>query len=142
MAYKFERLEVWQLALDYTDLIYEIAEKLPASELYNLRSQITRAATSVALNIAEGSTGQSDTEQARFFNIALRSLIETVACQHLINRRRYLSDPQPLRQAYVASEALFAKLQAFRAAIQPRTLRDDAETYTVTADEPSEKIPF
>ena len=62
--YKFEKLRVWQAALEYIDLIYEISEQLPRSEQYNLRSQIQRAATSVALNIAEGSTGQTNAEQA------------------------------------------------------------------------------
>lgn len=55
MPYKFEQLDVWKLALDYIDLIYQLAEKLPRSEQYNLKSQIVRAATSIALNIAEGS---------------------------------------------------------------------------------------
>jgi four helix bundle protein len=57
MPFKFEQLEVWSLALDYIDLMYEIAGCLPRSEEFNLKSQITRAATSVSLNIAEGSTG-------------------------------------------------------------------------------------
>jgi four helix bundle protein len=117
MSYKFERLEVWQLALEYIDLIYTIAEKLPRTEEYNLKSQIIRAATSIALNIAEGSTSQSDAEQARFLGMAVRSLIETVACQHLINRREYLKDPQPLRHAYQHSRKLFVRLQAFRNAL-------------------------
>ena len=60
MGYKFEQLEVWQLALEYTDLIYPIANKLPRSEETNLKRQIIRAATSIGLNIAEGSTSQSD----------------------------------------------------------------------------------
>ncbi len=66
MAYKFEQLEVWQLAMGYIDAVYSLAEKLPRSEEYNLKSQITRAATSIALNIAEGSQGQTDAEQARW----------------------------------------------------------------------------
>lgn len=57
MSFKFEQLEVWELTLEYIDTIYEIAEQLPRSEEYNLKSQIKRAVTSVALNIAEGSTG-------------------------------------------------------------------------------------
>ena len=93
MPFKFEKLEVWQLALDYVDAVYEVAERLPVSERYNLASQFTRAATSVALNIAEGSTGQTDAEQARFLGLAIRSLLETVACQHLISRRGYLREP-------------------------------------------------
>ena len=64
--YKFQSLRIYQLALDYIDEIYDLADRLPSQEKYNLSSQIIRAATSVALNIAEGSTGQSDKEQSRF----------------------------------------------------------------------------
>jgi four helix bundle protein len=87
MAFKFENLDVWKLSLEYSDLIYELADKLPDIEKYNLKSQIIRASTSISLNIAEGSTGQSDAEQNRFLGMAIRSLIETVACQRLITRR-------------------------------------------------------
>jgi four helix bundle protein len=118
VSYKFEKLEVWQLALEYSDLLYDIAEQLPRSEEYNLKQQLIRAGTSIGLNIAEGSTSQSDAEQARFLGIAIRSLIETVACQHLINRRNYLKDSERLRKAYRHSKKLFAKLQAFRASLR------------------------
>jgi four helix bundle protein len=113
MAYKFEQLEVWQLALEYVDLIYSLAEKLPASEAYNLKAQITRAATSIALNIAEGSTGQTDAEQSRFLGMAIRSLIETVACQHIIRRRSYLEDKTMLKRAYETSQFLAKNCSPF-----------------------------
>ena len=132
MAYKFERLEVWRMAVEYTDMIYALAEQLPRSEEYNLRSQIVRASTSIALNIAEGSTSQSDAEQARFLGLAIRSLVETVACQHIVSRRRYLEDPEPLRKAYRFSEKLFAKLQAFRTSLVPTgasTIREESDLY-------------
>jgi four helix bundle protein len=137
--YKFEKLEVWQLAVEYSDLIYANAEQLPRSEEYNLKRQIIRADTSIGLNIAEGSTSQSDAEQARFLRFAIRSLIETVACQHKIYRRQYLANPEPLRQAYQFSEKLFAKLQAFRAALTKKsdpTIREEPESYEPTGDVP------
>lgn len=132
MPFKFEKLEVWQLALDYIDLIYEIAEQLPRSEQYNLKSQITRAATSVVLNIAEGSTGQTDAEQARFLGLAIRSLLETVACQHIVNRREFLQNATHLRQAYRQAETLVAKLHTMRKAIAPERpwLREEQAEYT------------
>ena len=131
MTFKFEKLNVWQLSIEYIDLIYEIAEQLPRSEMYNLRSQITRAATSIALNIAEGSTGQTDAEQARFLGMAIRSLLETVACQHLISRRNYLPDATLIREAYRRAEILAAKLQAMRNAIAPQKgwVREEGVVY-------------
>ena len=96
MPFKFERLEVWQLALEHIDLIYRVADQLPRSEEHNLKSQMVRAATSVALNIAEGSTGQTDSEQARFLGMAMRSALETVACLHIIRRRGFVQDATSL----------------------------------------------
>ena len=129
MPYKFEKLEVWQLTLEYLNLMYGIAEKLPAFEEYNLKSQIVRASTGIALNIAEGSTSQTDPERARFLGFTIRSLIETVACNHLIKQRGYLEDPARLREAYQFSEKLFTKLQAFRKNLQsdegPKTADGD-----------------
>ena len=137
MPFKFERLEVWQLALDYIDLVYEIANQLPRSEEYNLKSQITRAATSVALNIAEGSTSQTDAEQARFLGLAIRSLLETGACQHIIGRRKLLrQDVACLRQAYLQAETLVKKLQTMRRTLAPAQdwLRESSSEYTTVED--------
>ena len=131
MPYKFEQLEVWKLALDYIDLIYQLAENLPRNEEYNLKSQIIRAATSIALNVAEGSQGQSDAEQARFLGMAIRSLIETVACQQIIQRRGYLQDKALLDKAYEDSQVLAKKLQSFRKSLSKAQyqVREDSAIY-------------
>jgi four helix bundle protein len=110
------------LALDYIDAIYGLAQKLPRSEDFNLKSQITRSATSIALNIAEGSTSQSDAEQGRFLGMALRSLIETVACKDIIARRKYVT-AQELTALSELESKLFAKTQAFKKFLRQSTLR-------------------
>ena len=117
MSFKFEQLNVLKMSLEYSDSIYELAEKLPESERFNLKSQITRAATSISLNIAEGSTGQSDAEQNRFLSMAIRSLIETVACQRLIVRRKYVSDRAFMEKLDVQAQDLVKRLHAFRKAL-------------------------
>ncbi len=83
MAFKFEKLKVWQKALDLTDEIDKLTKTFPKDEVYSLNSQIKRAADSISLNIAEGSTGQSNAEFTRFLRYALRSNIEVVACLHI-----------------------------------------------------------
>ena len=136
MEFKFEKLEVWKLALDYADKVYSLAGQLPRQEEYNLKSQITRAATSIGLNIAEGSTGQSDAEQARFIGLALRSLIETVACLRLIERRAYVIDPETLSTLDTAAHTLAIKLQAFRRSLDKgyRRMSDSAESVKLVDD--------
>ncbi len=112
MDYKFQKLEVYQLALDYLDEIYSLCKKLPESERYNLTDQIKRAGTSIVLNIAEGSTGRSNQEQKKFLGISTGSFLESVAYSDIIERRTYLSKDElkPLRKL---GRKLFVKLQAF-----------------------------
>ena len=94
MAFRFEELKVWHLAADLSNDIDVLARGFPKIELFSLTSQIKRAADSVVLNIAEGSTGQSIPEFRRFLNIALRSAIEVVACLYLAQKRKYISDEE------------------------------------------------
>ena len=133
MTFKFEQLDVWQISLEYSDLIYGLADRLPEKEKYNLASQITRAATSVSLNIAESSTGQSDPEQSRFLGLALRSLIETVACQRLIARRKYITDNDYMNHIDLKAQELAKRIQAFRRALTGtnRSVREDQATYDI-----------
>jgi four helix bundle protein len=59
MAFRFEDLQVWQKAMDLGEDINQLTKTFPKEEIYILTSQIKRAADSVILNIAEGSTGQT-----------------------------------------------------------------------------------
>jgi four helix bundle protein len=118
MNYKFEDLEVWQLSLELNDMIYQVSSLLPETEKFNLITQINRAVTSVSLNIAEGSTSQTDSEQNRFLSYSLRSLIEVIACLRLIERRKYLTDKNLCIETEKTIQQLFIKLQAFRKALR------------------------
>jgi four helix bundle protein len=115
--YKFQKLLVYKLALVYIDQINDLITDLPESERFNLSSQIRRAATSIALNIAEGSTSQSDPEQHRFLGLALRSYLETIACLDLVEQRSYL-DEQRLNQLRKEGHQVFMKLIAFRKSLK------------------------
>ncbi|MCE7057206.1 four helix bundle protein [Algoriphagus sp. AGSA1] len=92
MSFKFEKLIIWQKAMDLAEEIHELSKNFPREEIYNLTSQIRRAADSIALNIAEGSIGQTNPEQGRFIGYSLRSLAELVTCLHKAKRRKYIED--------------------------------------------------
>jgi four helix bundle protein len=108
MAFRFEELRVWQEALRLCNEIDILTESFPKKELYSLSSQIKRAADSVVLNIAEGSTGQSIPEYKRFLRIALRSAIEVVACLFIAKARNYLT--QETFQKYYNEYEILCKM--------------------------------
>ena len=60
--------------------------------MYILTTQIKRAADSIALNIAEGSTGQSNKEFKQFLVYAIRSAIEVVSCLFIGRKRKIISE--------------------------------------------------
>jgi len=91
MSFKFEKLIVWQKAVDLATEVHELTKKFPKDELFILTSQIKRAADSVSLNIAEGSTGQSNPEFNKFLGYALRSNVEVVGCLYLGRNRGFLN---------------------------------------------------
>jgi four helix bundle protein len=117
MAFKFENLKVWQRAIDLSAEISELTVSFPKKELYVLTSQLQRAADSVALNIAEGSTGQSNAEFKRFLGIALRSAIEVVSCFYLAKRRNLVTQEQ-FDYFYNLLTELIKGIQALRNAIK------------------------
>lgn len=92
MSFKFEKLIVWQKAVDLSADIHGLTKTFPKDGLFILTSQIKRAADSISLNIAEGSTGQSNAEFNKFVGYALRSDIEVVGCLYLAQKRDLISD--------------------------------------------------
>jgi four helix bundle protein len=75
-----EKLDVWHKAKTFAIHIYSATKSFPDFEKFGLRSQLTRAAVSIASNIAEGNSRRSAKEQAYFTQIAYGSLMEC-ACQ-------------------------------------------------------------
>ena len=114
MAFKFESLKVWQIALDLTDEIDTLTKKsFPKDELFILTSQIKRAADSVVLNIAEGSTGQSNAEFKKFLGYALRSDIEVVGCLYLAQRRDLIKQ-ENFTKLYQQCEEILVMINSLR----------------------------
>lgn len=77
--------------MDFVENIYKFTNSFPVSELYGLTSQLRRAATSLALNIAEGSGSGSDNEFNRFLNMSLRSSYEVMCGIEIVKKLGYVS---------------------------------------------------
>ena len=68
---------LWQKAMEAARETYRLTPRLPGTENYGMRSQITRAAVSMPANIAEGWTRETVKDKAHFLAIAQGSLAET-----------------------------------------------------------------
>lgn len=89
-AFRFERLEVWQRAIEFAELVYLASRQLPDSERFGITSQMRRAAVSVGANIAEGSGRPSRRDFSHFLDQAYGSCMEVVSLGTLAARLSYL----------------------------------------------------
>jgi four helix bundle protein len=113
MKFKFEKLIIWQKAMDLGEDIHLQANKFPKDEIYNLTSQVKPAVDSIALNISEGSIGQFN----RFMDYSIRSLAEVVTCLHKAKRRNYLTETE-FNKFYDESFNLMNMMIGFKRKIQ------------------------
>jgi four helix bundle protein len=113
MSFKFENLRVWQDSVELTGLVHDVTRKFPKDELYILTSQIKRATDSISLNIAEGSTGQTNPEFKRFLGIAIRSGIEVIGCIYIAKRRKIITQ-EDFDLIYISVNDLVKSIQSLR----------------------------
>ena len=90
--FRFEKLTVWQKAIEFADGVYAATASFPADERFGLTSQMRRAAVSISSNIAEGSSRSSNADFARFVEIAYGSTMEVVSQLHIARRQQFLRE--------------------------------------------------
>jgi len=91
MEFAFQKLDVWQLAVEFADTVISATENLQTSrQHYRLIEQLEAASTSVAMNIAEGKGRYSRKEFVHFLYIARGSLYETITLLTIMQRRSWL----------------------------------------------------
>ena len=112
-GFNFEKLDVWQRAVDLAAFIYDVTGKFPSDERFGITSQMRRAVVSVSSNIAEGSSRSSRQDFARFVELAVGSLYELVS-QGFIARKQGFLDEQVFQKLYSDSEELIRMLSGLR----------------------------
>ncbi|OGP10458.1 MAG: hypothetical protein A2048_01470 [Deltaproteobacteria bacterium GWA2_45_12] len=94
MPFQFENLEVYQKALDWVEAIESLCESLKGKTSYSLIDQLSRAALSIPLNIAEGNGRWHKGEKRQFFWIARGSTFECVPIIQVLHRKNLINDIQ------------------------------------------------
>ena len=113
--FKFEKLAVWQKAVDFADLVYTSSRAFPSDERFGLTNQIRRAAVSISSNIAEGSA-RSDPDFAKFIGYAAGSLYEVVTQAAVAKRQGFLDD-RAFARIYADGEEISRMLSGLRGSL-------------------------
>src|SRR5438876_1265293 len=101
--FTFEKLDAWQQAIDFANVVYDRTRSFPSDERFGLTNQMRRAAVSVSSNLAEGSSRSSRSDFARFVEIGTGSLFEVLS-QSFIGRRQGFLTEEQFHRLYAAAE--------------------------------------
>jgi len=120
--FRLRRWPVYKAAKFFRKKIRQLAKELPESERFLLRNQMSRAADSICLNIAEGSNKLSDIEFSKYLNNSETSLEEVVCCLDLVLDDGQISEER--FEGYLSeAEELGAQLIAFGKKVRTQGIR-------------------
>jgi four helix bundle protein len=85
--FRFEDMEIWRIAVEIGNELFDIADDLEQRKLYRFADQMRGAALSISNNIAEGSGSESKADFAHFLNIAKRSCFEDANMLIIFHKR-------------------------------------------------------
>jgi four helix bundle protein len=111
--FNFEKLDVWQNAIDFADLVYKHTRDFPADERFGLTNQMRRSAVSISSNIAERTSRMSQTDFSRFIEIATGSVFEVVS-QSFVGRRQGFLSKEGFAALYSAADEIGRMLSGLR----------------------------
>jgi four helix bundle protein len=113
-----QKLEIYNFSKLFVKESYKLTQLLPPEERFGMISQIRRAALSVHLNIAEGSSRKSAAERKRYYEISRGSLIEIDAAIDIANELGYFNnyDLNKFGDAMVACFKLLSGLISLKSA--------------------------
>lgn len=111
--FRFEDLEIWQLAIEIANELFDIADELANKHLYNFAEQLRDSGMSMSNNISEGAGSYSKKEFAHFVNVARRSTFECANILVILLIRNLITIEKK-NELYDKLELLCRKISNFR----------------------------
>ncbi|MDX1629178.1 MAG: four helix bundle protein [Fulvivirga sp.] len=92
--FRFENLQIWQLSIDISDHLLDLADEVENKRHYRFAEQLRGSVLSISNNIAEGSGSNSKKDFANFLNFSKRSVFETANILMILSKRGYIDKKQ------------------------------------------------
>ena len=115
--FPFEKLDIWQLAINLADFIFNLLESFPPNKYLRIISQMESAVSSVAQNIAEGKGRQYKKEFIQFLYISEGSLFEVLTLAEIMRRRKLIEEKDMMnirQQAELIDRKLHGLINSLR----------------------------
>jgi four helix bundle protein len=95
--FDFEKLQVYQLALDFLDELCAVCRALPGDFRHPFGNQVIRAALSISNNLAEGTGKRFKKEKAWYYSTAIDSARECISILNVLFRQKHIDEDQYLK---------------------------------------------
>lgn len=122
MEFMFEKLEVYQRALSFTEVIDDLLDLLKSRISLIKADQLSRASLSIPLNIAEGNSRFRPNDRRQFFTIARGSIFECVPIIQILQRKQLIDD--------VKYQQLYSELQIIAKMLSKLIVREEGKAAT------------
>jgi four helix bundle protein len=92
MAFLFESLNIYKEALKWVETVDAVVETARSKVSYTFIDQLSRAALSIPLNIAEGNGRRTPNEKRQFFYVVRGSILESVPLIQVLRSKGILEE--------------------------------------------------
>ena len=111
--FRFEDMEIWHMAIEISDRLFDIADNLREQKRYRFAEQLDGAGMSISNNISEGSGSFSNADFANFLKFSHRSVYECANVLFILLRRKLITQ-QEKEELFLKLEHLSRKITNFR----------------------------
>jgi four helix bundle protein len=119
-VFPFEKIEVWQLSVDFADFVIGLLESFPPNKHFRVIGQMEAAVSSISQNIAEGKGRQYNKEFIQFLYIAIGSLFEVLTLTEIFKRRKLFKEKEAI-QIRNKAKIIYRKTTALIKSLRRRT---------------------
>ncbi|MCD4696608.1 MAG: four helix bundle protein [Bacteroidales bacterium] len=90
--FRFENMDIWKMAIDISDELFDVADDLEERKRFRFAEQLRAAGMSMSNNISEGSGSYSDKDFANFLKFSRRSVYECANIMVIIEKRKCITE--------------------------------------------------